>query len=54
MNFILHKNKYPMINISKKKRFKYYEVLQNAQYENNLKPFVKFLIGILKKDNLKF
>ena len=54
MNFILHKNKYPMINISKKKRFKYYEVLQNAQYENNLKPFVKFLITILKKDNLKF
>ena len=54
MNFILHKNKYHMINIYKKKRFKYYEVLQNAQYENNLKPFVKFLITILKKDNLKF
>ena len=28
MNFILHKNKYPMVNIPKKRRFKYYEVLQ--------------------------
>ncbi len=54
MNFILNKNKLPMINIPKKKRFKYYGVLQTAQYKKNLKPFVKFLIQILKKDNLRF
>ena len=54
MNFILYKNKFPMINIPKKIRFKYYEVLQDAQYKNNLKPFVKFLISILKKDKLRF
>jgi Fic family protein len=54
MNFILHKNKYPMINIPKKRRFKYYEVLQEAQYKRNLKSFVKFLISILKKDKLRF
>ena len=54
MNFILYKNKFPMINIPKKKRFRYYEVLQNAQYKNNLNGFVKFLISILKKDKLKF
>lgn len=54
MNFILHKNKYPMINIPQKKKFKYYEVLQNAQYKNNLKSFVGLLISILKKDRLRF
>jgi Fic family protein len=54
MNFILHKNKYPMINIPKKRKFKYYEVLQNAQYKGDLRPFVKFLISILKNDKLRF
>lgn len=54
MNFILHKNKFPMINIPKKRKFKYYEVLQEAQYKGNLRPFVKYLINILKKDKLRF
>jgi Fic family protein len=54
MNFILHKNKFPMINIPKKRKFKYYEVLQNAQYKNNLNGFVKFLISILRKEKLRF
>ena len=54
MNFIIHKKGFPMINIPQKKKFKYYEVLQDAQYKNNLKPFVKFLIDILKRDELRF
>ena len=54
MNFILYKNKFPMINIPKKRKFKYYEVLQNAQYKNNLQGFVRFLISILKKEKLRF
>ena len=54
MNFILHKNNFPMINIPKKGRFKYYEVLQETHKKNNLKPFIKFLISILKKDKLRF
>jgi Fic family protein len=54
MNFILFKNKYPMINIPKKKRFRYYEVLREAQYKQNLKPFIQFLISILKKESLRF
>lgn len=54
MNFILHKNNYPMINIPKARKFKYYEVLQEAQYKRNLKSFVKYLISILKKDKLRF
>lgn len=54
MNFILYKNKFPMINIPKRRKFKYYEVLQNAQYKNNLRGFVKFLISILRKEKLRF
>lgn len=54
MNFILHKNDYPMINILKIRKFRYYEVLQNAQYKANLKSFTSFLISILKKDKLRF
>lgn len=54
MNFILHKNHLPMVNIPKKIRFRYYSVLQDAQYKGNLKPFVQFLITILKKEELRF
>jgi len=54
INFIMRKNKLPMINIPKKRRFKYYEVLHAAQYKNNLKPFVKFLVSILRNDELRF
>ena len=54
MNFIMRKNSFPMINIPKKKKFRYYGTLQDAQYKNNLKPLVKFLIEILKKDELRF
>jgi len=54
MNFILHKNKYPMINIPKRRRLRYYEVLQIVHKKGDIKPFVKFLISILKKDELRF
>ena len=54
MNFILYKNEYPMINIPKTKRFRYYEVLQDAQYKGNIGGFVKFLISILREEKLRF
>jgi len=54
MNFVLHKNRYPMINIPKKNKLRYYEVLQEAQYKANLKPFVNFLICLLNKESLRF
>lgn len=54
MNFILHKNNYPMINIPKKKKFKYYQVLQEMHQTGNLQSFVKYLISILKKEQLRF
>lgn len=54
INFILHKNKYPMINIPNSRKFKYYKALQEAHRTGNPKLFVKFLIEILKKDTLRF
>ncbi|MBU3907050.1 MAG: Fic family protein [Nanoarchaeota archaeon] len=54
MNFILHKDQYPMINIPNSRKFKYYQVLENAHKSGNLIPFIKFLITILKKETLRF
>jgi len=54
MNFILHKNNFPMINIPNSRKFKYYKVLQTANKSGNLVLFVRFLIEILKKDTLRF
>jgi Fic family protein len=54
MNFILHKNNYPMINIPKKKKFKYYQVLQEMHQTGNLQSFVRYLLSLLKKEQLRF
>ncbi len=54
MNFILHKNKYPMINIPNKKKYVYYKVLENSQVEGNLRPLIKFLFDLLKEERIKF
>jgi Fic family protein len=53
MNFILYKNKYPMINIPFAIKYKYYDALEQAQTKNNLRPFVKFMIEILKDTKIK-
>jgi len=54
MNFILHKNRYPMINIPNKEKHIYYKVLETSQVEGNLRPFVKFLLDLLKENGIKF
>ena len=54
MNFILHKNRFPMINIPNAKKTAYYECLQHAQLEGNLEPLIKYLFKILKEQNLRF
>lgn len=53
LNFILHKNNLPMINIPNSKKNKYYEVLQKA-HKGEIKPFVSFLILLLKESELRF
>jgi len=54
MNFILHKNRYPMINIPNKKKNTYYSALKSSQVKGDLKPLVKFLFSLLKKEGIKF
>lgn len=54
INFILYKNKYPMINIPNSRKFKYYQVLQHTHRAGDLQPFVKFLISLLRKEGLRF
>jgi Fic family protein len=52
MNFILHKNGYPMINIPNKIKQRYYSALEKAHLEGNLKPFIELLIHILKNSQV--
>lgn len=53
MNFILHKNKYPMINIPNLIKYKYYGALKEAQLNGNLRPFIKLMLEILKKNEIR-
>lgn len=53
INFILHKNSYPMINIPSKNKHVYYKHLQQAQ-EGNLRPFAIFLLNLMKKEYMRF
>lgn len=50
MNFILHEHGYPMINIPLKRRFDYYDCLEAAQTDGDLRPFVDLLLDLLRKD----
>lgn len=54
MNFILHRNKYPMINIPNKRKYIYYKALESSQLNGDLRPLIKFLIYLLKEDSIKF
>ncbi len=54
MNFILFKNKYPMINIPNSEKYIYYKSLQEAQSKGNLKPFLEFLIKLMKHEKVVF
>ena len=54
MNFILRKNKYPMINIPSKQKLDYYKALEEAQVRQKFEPFVKMLITLLKESELLF
>ena len=46
MNYVLRKNKYPMVNIPNNKRLEYYNCLEEAR-KGNLRTFVRFLYEIL-------
>ncbi|MBI4449093.1 Fic family protein [Candidatus Woesearchaeota archaeon] len=48
LNFILHNHGYPMVSVPRSQRLKYFDTLAKAQ-KGNLRPFVVFLLGLLKK-----
>jgi Fic family protein len=52
MNFILHKNKYPMINIPNAIKHQYYSALHSAQVKGDLRPFVELLLDALKENKV--
>ena len=54
MNFILHKNSYPMVNIPNERRNTYYFVLREAQIKGNLRPFIEFVIKLYKNSKVMF
>jgi Fic family protein len=54
LNFILHKNGYPMVNIPNIQKNRYYSVLNEAQVEGNLRPMVEFIIELLKENKVPF
>ena len=54
MNFILHKNGYPMVNILNNEKYKYYDALEEARVRNNLRPFLEFLLDLLKSSKIYF
>ncbi|MCK5309882.1 MAG: Fic family protein [Thermoplasmata archaeon] len=54
MNFILHKNGYPMVNIPNKEKNRYYKALQEAQMEGNLRPFIDMMLELMKESDLMF
>jgi len=47
LNFILHRNGYPMVNIPNGKKLQYYECLQRSQVDGDLRPFIKFIYDLM-------
>ena len=47
MNSILHKNNFPMVNIPNAQKRRYYSVLEKAQTDGNLRPFIEFVLELL-------
>ncbi len=54
MNFILHKNGFPMVNIPNRQKLRYYECLEKAQVDGDLRPFVKFIYELMVDSDLLF
>ena len=54
MNFILHKNGYPMVNIPNKEKNIYYKALQDAQREGDLRPFIDMILNLMENSDLLF
>ncbi len=54
LNFILHKNEYPMVNIPNRRKMDYYECLEKGQVDGDLRPFIKFIYDLMMDSELQF
>jgi Fic family protein len=54
MNFILHREGYPMVSIPNVLRYRYHEGLEKAIREDNLRPFLEFMLELLEEDGPDF
>ncbi len=54
MNFILHKNRHPMVNIPNLQRNRYYDVLNEAQVNGNHRPFIEFIVELIGESTILF
>jgi Fic family protein len=54
LNFILHKNGYPMVNIPNSRKLEYYQCLERSQTEGDLRSFVQFIFGLITTSDLLF
>jgi Fic family protein len=54
MNFILHRNGLPMVNIPNARRNRYYDVLHEAQVNGTLRPFIEFVMELFDESTLLF
>lgn len=54
MNFILHKNGYPMVNIPNRRRRDYYAALRKVQVEGELRPFIALMLDLYQGNRIRF
>jgi Fic family protein len=54
INFILHRSKYPMVNIPNKIKYRYYKALESSQIKGELRPFIILLFNLLKHEKIRF
>jgi hypothetical protein len=53
MNFVLHKNKYPMLDIAYEKRNSYYNALERSQVKKDNSPFLSWFFRRYLKEYKK-
>jgi len=54
MNFILHRNGFPMVNIPESRKLEYYRCLEEGQNNGKLRPFIVFIYDLMMRSELLF
>jgi Fic family protein len=54
MNFVLHRNGYPMLNIEYNRRATYYTSLERSQLQEDQRPFMNWFFGRYKRENSQY